>query len=44
MPLVFLVVLSGGLVPAPGAEVVARNVIVYYEPGRFAGWPANNGV
>jgi hypothetical protein len=21
-----------------------KNVIVYYEPGRFGGWPANNGV
>jgi len=24
--------------------VDARHVIVYYEPGRFAGWPANNGI
>ncbi len=21
----------------------ARNIVVYYEPGRFGGWPANNG-
>ncbi len=25
-------------------RVPARHVVVYYEPGRFAGWPANNGV
>ena len=24
--------------------IPVQNVIVYYEPGRFAGWPANNGV
>jgi len=24
--------------------VPVRNVIVYYKPGRFAGWPANNGL
>lgn len=22
----------------------SKNVIVYYEPGRFGGWPANNGI
>jgi hypothetical protein len=32
------------LIPTPGAETTTKNVIVYYEPGRFAGWPANNGV
>ena len=26
------------------ATVPGQNVMVYYEPGRFAGWPANNGV
>lgn len=33
--------------PAFAAETAAarvRNVVVYCEPGRFAGWPANNGV
>jgi len=24
--------------------VPVQNVFVYYEPGRFAGWPANNGI
>lgn len=24
--------------------VPTHNVIVYYEPGRFCGWPANNGI
>ncbi len=28
---------------AADAEVSKRHVIVYSEPGRFAGWPANNG-
>lgn len=25
-------------------KVPTQNVIVYYEPGRFCGWPANNGI
>ncbi len=25
-------------------SVVTKNVIVYQEPGRFGGWPANNGI
>jgi hypothetical protein len=37
-------ILSAAPISAPGAELVAQNVIVYYEPGRFVGWPANNGV
>ncbi|MBD3289545.1 hypothetical protein GF337_12140, partial [candidate division KSB1 bacterium] len=24
--------------------VPTKNVVVYYEPGRFCGWPANNGI
>ncbi|MGH8021276.1 MAG: sialidase family protein [Opitutaceae bacterium] len=34
--------LPGVLCGAP--PVVAQHVIVYYEPGRFAGWPANSGM
>lgn len=30
-----------GLAAAAPASV--KNVVVYYEPGRFGGWPANNG-
>ncbi len=26
------------------SSVPVKNVIVYQEPGRFAGWPANNGI
>lgn len=26
------------------AAIPAQHVIVYHEPGRFGGWPANNGV
>ena len=44
LPLALFGILSAALFSTPGAEVVAKNVIVYYEPGRFAGWPANNGV
>ena len=25
-------------------RVEGKNIIVYYEPGRFCGWPANNGL
>jgi hypothetical protein len=28
----------------PPLTVPARNVVVYYEAGRFAGWPANHGL
>ena len=37
--LVVIVSLAGG---AAGA-FEPRHVVVYHEPGRFAGWPANNG-
>jgi hypothetical protein len=37
-----------GAEPPPAADPpgprVLQNVVVYYEPGRFAGWPANNGL
>jgi hypothetical protein len=35
-----------GILPAPGAEPpkVIEQVKVHYEPGRFAGWPANHGM
>lgn len=29
---------------APLASLDARHIIVYYEPGRFGGWPANHGM
>src|SRR5262245_59338156 len=33
-------------VSAPGADrpQVVKTVVVYKEPGRFGGWPANNGI
>ncbi len=42
-------VLLCGSLSAVSAEAKAKaaalkHVVVYYEPGRFAGWPANNGV
>lgn len=39
--------LTAGLLLAAAslaAPPEARHVVVYHEPGRFAGWPANNGV
>jgi hypothetical protein len=38
-----LIVLAGALV-ASEHQVPKENVIVYKEAGRFAGWPANNGI
>jgi hypothetical protein len=43
-PIACLGILCAAFVPALGGEGAATNVVVYYEPGRFAGWPANNGV
>jgi len=37
-----LAVLLAGMV-ASAAEA-PENVVVYREPGRFGGWPANNGI
>ncbi|MBL9214508.1 MAG: exo-alpha-sialidase [Opitutaceae bacterium] len=31
-------------VAACAAPVAAKHVIVYHEPGRFGGWPANSGI
>jgi hypothetical protein len=36
--------LQGGKDPSEINTVSAENRIVFYETGRFAGWPANNGV
>ncbi len=44
LPAVFLCVMSAAILFASGAAAVTTNVIVYHESGRFAGWPANNGV
>ena len=37
-------VIAGSTSPAGEPPKVIRNVIVYGEPGRFAGWPANHGI
>jgi hypothetical protein len=40
-----LLSVSSGPAPRDIAETTAkRNVIVFKEPGRFGGWPANNGI
>ncbi|HUW20647.1 MAG TPA: exo-alpha-sialidase [Sedimentisphaerales bacterium] len=35
---------AGEVAPEAAGVVGIKHVIVYGEPGRFAGWPANNGV
>ncbi|HNR31674.1 MAG TPA: sialidase family protein [Candidatus Hydrogenedentes bacterium] len=30
--------------PEAALDMVDRHVMVYYEPGRFGGWPANHGI
>lgn len=30
--------------PAHAAEVAVEHVMVYHQPGRFGGWPANHGI
>ena len=42
--LALLTVLLLAPLAALHAAAGAKNVVVYYEPGRFAAWPANNGV
>jgi hypothetical protein len=39
----FLCVAGAGVAAAPGPET-PENVVVYQAPGRFGGWPANNGI
>jgi hypothetical protein len=44
----FLLVLVAWIMPARASSAepprVIRHVVVYEEPGRFAGWPANHGI
>ena len=40
-PLAFLVCANG---PSVGEVVVIDNVVVFDQPGKFCGWPANNGI
>jgi hypothetical protein len=37
-------IIGCGSLAAADPPAVIRNVIVYKEPGRFGGWPANNGI
>src|SRR6266481_690035 len=41
---VFLFLVLGTRVTAAEPPKVLRHVVVYAEPGRFAGWPANHGI
>lgn len=43
-PIASLGILSAVVLAAAGTEAATKHVVVYHEPGRFAGWPANNGV
>ena len=44
MSLGLLVTSTGPAVDAAEPPKVVRHVVVYKEPGRFAGWPANHGI
>ena len=37
-------ILTCALVLAAAAMAADRTVVIYHQPGRFAGWPANNGI
>ena len=39
-----LVALTPPVVGSPEAGRVVRHVMVYHQPGRFGGWPANHGI
>ncbi len=39
-----LLALSASVAADPTEGVVDKHVKVYYEPGRFGGWPANHGI
>src|SRR5712675_1200874 len=39
-----LALLVGGSAKAAELRAGARNVIVYQQPGRYGGWPANHGI
>ena len=43
-PVVFLCLTQGVSHMAVAQEVSVKHVKVYYEPGRFGGWPANHGI
>ncbi len=40
---IFALFLGGSALGAATPQVI-KNVVVYQEPGRFGGWPANNGI
>jgi len=40
---IFALFLGGSALGAAAPQVI-KNVVVYQEPGRFGGWPANNGI
>ncbi len=44
LPSIGLVVLAAATAAGQDEPHVVKNVEVYNEPGRFAGWPANNGI
>lgn len=42
--ILFLLLIPLGLIPGWGEVGPIKNVTIYLEPGRFGGWPANNGI
>ncbi len=39
-----VIIASGTIASAPSQAAVGEQVMVYHEPGRFGGWPANHGI
>lgn len=42
--ILLLALLSSGVSAGESAVEAPRNVMIYYEAGRFGGWPANHGI
>lgn len=43
-PWLLMAGICGVLLPVSAATLPGKHVIVYHEPGRFGGWPANRGI
>ena len=42
--MMLMISFNGALADPLGADHVVRHVMVYHQPGRFGGWPANHGI
>ena len=44
IPVLMLAMFSAHDLSAYGAETAVEHVMIFHQPGRFAGWPANHGI